>query len=167
MIRVVVDDVAFVAADAIVRPATASLEPTARALRRLEQVGGEPFWKQLNVQHELATGSAVVTGGGDLPSEFVIHVIISSPGEPVSTATVRQALTSAIQRATDWQLAHLVIPPLGTGAGNLSIEDAAAVMIAVLDETLGRARFPTQVTLVVETEEDKQVFESYVGRMSR
>ena len=47
------------------------------------------------------------------------------------------------------------------------VPHAAAVMMAVLDETLGRARFPTQVTLVVETEEDKQVFESYVGRMSR
>ena len=40
MIRVVVDDLGFFPADAIVRPATTQLEPTTPALRRLEQMGG-------------------------------------------------------------------------------------------------------------------------------
>jgi hypothetical protein len=66
VIRVVVDDLAFVTADAVIRPTTATLEPLSPSLRRLEQVGGQPFWDQLSVQQELAVGSAVVTGGGDL-----------------------------------------------------------------------------------------------------
>ena len=68
MIRVVVDDIAFARADAVVRPATATLEPTTAALRRLEQVGGSAFWQQLKVQQDLPVGAAVVTGGGDLPA---------------------------------------------------------------------------------------------------
>ena len=41
MIRVVVDDIAFVPADAVVRPATSLLEPTTAALRHLEHGGAE------------------------------------------------------------------------------------------------------------------------------
>ncbi len=40
MIRVVVDDLTFLSADAIVRPATTRLDPTTPAVRRLETVGG-------------------------------------------------------------------------------------------------------------------------------
>ncbi|HXH62722.1 MAG TPA: hypothetical protein VNG95_00995, partial [Gemmatimonadales bacterium] len=72
MIRVVVDDLAFLSADAIVRPATARLDSTTPAVRRLETVGGRAFIAQLALQQELAVGAAVVTAsGGDLPAEFV------------------------------------------------------------------------------------------------
>ena len=164
MIDVVVDDIAFAEADAIVRPATALLEPTTPELRRIEQVGGAPFWEQIRVQDELGVGSAVVTGGGDLAVEFVIHAIIRSAREPVSAHTVRRALVSAMQRANDWQLAHLAVPPLGTGAGNLSLEASAEAMRAAFDETLGRTSFPRQVTLVVGSPDEQHVFAAQVAR---
>jgi O-acetyl-ADP-ribose deacetylase (regulator of RNase III) len=160
VIRVVVDDLAFVSADAIVRPANTLLEPTTAALRRLEQIGGAAFWAQLRPERELAVGSAVVTAAGDLGVELVVHAIIRSATEPVSRDTVRRALTAALQRAADWQLAHLATPVLGTGAGNLSLEDAADVMGAVLAALPGPEGFPSDVTIVVETEEERVVVES-------
>lgn len=164
MIRVVVDDLAFVTADALIRPATTLLEPTTRALRRLEQIGGEGFWRQLQPGRELPVGGAVVTGGGDLAAELVIHAIIRSATEPVSRDTVRRALTAALQRAADWQLAHLATPLLGTGAGNLPLEDAADVLGAVLTSVPGPRGFPREVTIVVETDEERQVVEAYIRK---
>jgi O-acetyl-ADP-ribose deacetylase (regulator of RNase III) len=159
VIRVVVDDLAFVVADAVVRPATTLLEPTTPSLRRLEQVGGSRFWEGLRVERELAVGSAVVTGAGDLSAELVIHAIIRSATEPVSKDVVRRALTAVLQRAADWQLAHLAIPPLGTGAGNLPVEDAAAAMAGPLSAVGAGSAFPRDVTIVVETEQERGVFE--------
>lgn len=164
MIRVVVDDLAFVTADAIVRPANSLLEPTTASLRRLEQIGGASFWTQLQTGRELAVGSAVVTGGGDLEVELVVHAIIRSATEPVSRDTVRRALTAALQRATDWQLAHLAMPLLGTGAGNLSLEDAADVVGIVLTALPGPGGFPRDVTIVVETDEERAVVESSIRK---
>lgn len=164
MITVAVDDVAFVAADAVVRPATTTLDPTTPALRRLEQVGGPRFLEQLRLTKELAVGAAVVTGGGDLPVELVIHAIIRSTTEPVSAAGVALALRSALQRAMDWQLARVALPPLGTGAGNLSLEDAADVMVQVLAEA-DSAPYPQDVLIVVETEAEKQVFDACLRRL--
>jgi O-acetyl-ADP-ribose deacetylase (regulator of RNase III) len=164
VIRVVVDDIAFVAADAVIRPATEKLEPTSAALRHLEQVGGAAFQTQLRVQQPLVVGAAVVTKGGDLPTEFVIHAVIRDQREPVSRLTVRHALTSALQRAVDWGLARVTVPPLGTGAGNLESEDAAEVMCEVLARHVAVAAYPSDVQIVVESNEEKQLFEAALRR---
>ncbi len=165
MIRVVVDDIAFVQADAVIRPATTTLEPTSSALRHLEQVGGAGLQRQSQVQQALAVGAAVVTGAGELPTEFVIHAVIRSVNEPVTEAGIRRALTSALQRAVDWQFARVTVPPLGTGAGNLSVDDAARVMVDVLSQHAAVAAYPTDVAIVVETEEDKHVFDALLRRL--
>jgi O-acetyl-ADP-ribose deacetylase (regulator of RNase III) len=159
--RVVVDDIAFLASDAIVRPATARLDPTTPALRRLEQVGGPAFHDRLAVQRDLPVGAAVVTGGGgDLPAEFVIHAIIQSQTEAVSPHGVARAWRSALERAREWEFARLSAPPLGIGAGNLTLEDAAEIMVTELVAHRLRAHFPVEIALVVETDAEREVFEA-------
>ncbi len=162
MIRVVVEDLAFVEADALVRPATATLQSTSPALRRLEQIGGPSFIQALTVHQDLDVGSAVVTAGGDLAAELVIHAVIWSAEEPVTPAGVRLALTGVLQRAADWQLARIAIPPLGIGPGQLSLEDAVHVMAEVLTRDLPHATYPKDVCIVVETEEAREIVEAHL-----
>ncbi len=162
MIRVVVDDLASVPADAVVRPTTAALEPLTPELRRLEQIGGPAFWQQLHVEKPLDVGVAVVTGAGDLAAEFVIHAIIRSEEEPVSRDGVRRALRSVVQRATDWQLSTIAVPLMGTGPGNLSHEDAAGLLVDAFAGDLRHATHPSDVCIVVETDEDREVVEALI-----
>ena len=165
MIRVVVDDLAFLPTDAIVRPATARLDPTTPAVRRLERAGGVEFLNRLRVQKDLAVGAAVVTGGGgDLPAEFVIHAVIQSDTEPVTRSTVARAWLSALERARELEFARVTVPPLGIGAGNLTVEDAAAVMAGVLKSHAGSAPFPSDICIVVETAADRDAFEAALRR---
>lgn len=160
MIRVVVDDLAFVAADAVVRPATAFLEPTSPALRRLEQVGGPAFWKHLHMNQPLDVGAAVVTAGGDLTADFVIHAVVSGPDTPVSRGGVERAVLSMLQRAADWQLARVATPLLGIGAGNLPFEDAARLLVDTLVAGTAAAIYPQEVCIVVESEEERAFVEA-------
>ena len=165
MIRVVVDDLAFLAAAAVVRPATARLDPTTAAVRRLETVGGTEFTRGLQVQKELAVGAAVVTaGGGDLPAEFVIHAVIQSDTEPVTRDGVARAWRATLHQAQEWEFPTLTVPPIGTGAGNLSVEDAAEIMVPILKTHLGNAAFPASVSIVVETPEERDAFEAVLRR---
>ena len=166
MIRVVVDDLGFFPADAIVRPATTQLEPTTPALRRLEQMGGPEFQRHLDLHTELVVGAAVVTAaGGDLPAEFVIHAIIQSREEPVSRRGVARAWRSALERAREWGFSRLTVPPLGIGAGNLTIEDAAEILVSVLQEQPVEAAALADVAIVVETEDQRAVFENVLRRL--
>jgi len=165
VIRVVVDDLASFAADALVRPATTRLDPTAAALRRLEIAGGQEFQNRIRMSHELAVGAAVVTAaGGDLPTEFVIHAVIRSETEPVTRGNVARAWLSTLHQAREWEFTHVSAPPLGTGAGNLSMEDAAEIMATVLHAHKGGAQFPADVSFIVERPEDQQVFEAALQR---
>ena len=66
MIEVVVDDLAFVEADAILRPADDTLAPLTPAMKRLDLQAGARFATLCQVQSPLDAGAAVVTGGGDL-----------------------------------------------------------------------------------------------------
>ncbi len=166
MIRVVVDDLGFLPSDAIVRPATAQLEPTTPALRRLEQLGGPEFHRQLQLHNELVVGAAVVTGaGGDLPAEFVIHAIIQSRDEPISRRGVSRAWRSALERAREWGFARLTVPPLGLGAGNLTLEETAEILISVLQEQPAGVEVPADIAIVVETEDQRDVFEGVLRRL--
>ena len=161
MIRVVVDDLAFLETDAIVRPATARLDPTTPAVRRLEKVGGSEFVDRMRLHKDLAVGAAVVTaGGGSLPAEFIIHAIIQSDTEPVTREAVARAWLSALERAREWEFDRLTVPPIGTGAGNLALEDAASIMATVLKSHIGDANYPSDVCIVVETPEDREAFEA-------
>ena len=165
MIRVVVDDLAFRSADAIVRPATSRLDSTTPAVRRLETVGGHEFTARLRTQHEVPVGAAVVTaGGGDLPAGFVIHAVIRSETEPVTRDGVARAWRATLQQAQEWEFAAVTAPPLGIGAGNLTVEDAAEIMVPILKVHLGSAAFPSDVSFVVETTADRDAFETVVRR---
>lgn len=165
MIRVVVDDLASFAADAIVRPATTRLDPTTAALRRVEERGGAEFQNRIRLSRELAVGAAVVTAaGGDLPAEFVIHAVISSDTEPVTRGNVARAWLSALHQAQEWEFGHVSAPPLGTGAGNLTLEDSAEIMATVLHAHRGSSAFPADVSFVVERPQDQQIFEAVLQR---
>ena len=164
MIEVRTDDLAFVSADAIARPVDAELRATTPLMRRLEVAGGEKLTRHLRVNEPLAVGSAVVTPAGDLGVELLIHGVVSSDVEPPSRATVRQAVSSALQRASDWQIAHLAITPFGIGVGNLDVEDSADVIADAVRRHRQGSAFPTTITIVVETEYERDVFARFVRR---
>ena len=160
MISVVVDDLAVVPADAVVRPTTALLEPVAPSLRRLEQLAGADFLKQLNVPTRLGVGAAVVTDAGELEPEFMIHAVVWSEDEPVTPAGLRRVITSVLQRASDWGLDLIATPVLGTGPGALPLEDAARILVDALATDLPHATYPREVCIVVESEEDREVVQA-------
>jgi len=155
MIEVVVDDLAFVKADAVIRPADERLEPAQGAAARLDAQAGPRFAELRRVQNPLVVGAAVVTGGGDLTAPLVVHTIIQSREENVSADTVRRALTSAWQRAAQFQLMSIAMPLVGVGAGQLFAEDAARILRDTWEDPARRPEFPAALTVVVERERDR------------
>ncbi len=163
-IRVVVDDLAFVTADAVLRPADETLNPVTPAASRLDQLAGQGFAKQRRVSTPFEAGAAVVTGGGDLTAPFVIHLVIRDDRSAVRPEIVRRALVSAWQRAKDWQLATLAAPLVGAGAGQLALEDAAALLAETYAASAG-AGGAGELCIVVEREADREIVEAIVRRM--
>ena len=163
MINVAVDDLAALAADAVVRPAGESLEPAAAVATRLDQAAGDQFAEQRRVSSPLEAGAAVVTGGGKLVAPFVIHTVIRDSASPVARAKIRRALVSAWQQAGAWGLARIAAPPVGADGGGLSLEDAVGLLIETFPRSeTGEA--PAELCIVVEREEDRVAVEAILRR---
>ncbi len=164
MIRVVVDDLAFLAVDAVLRPADEHLEPVTPAAVRLDAQGGARLLDQRRLQSPLETGAAVVTGGGDLTAPFIIHVVVQSRSHPLSREGVRRALVSGWQRAEAWQLYKVAAPLVGAGPGGLAVEEAAALLVETWRSGFDPGHGGRLLDIVLEHEADRPTVEAVLGR---
>lgn len=159
MISVLIDDLAQVAADAVVRPATTDLAPATAVAERLDAVGGTVGKAPETVRDRLDAGAAVVTAGGALPAEFIIHAVVGEEATDITAAALRRALQSALERAVQFDVEHLAIPPVGAGPGGLDLGVVAQCTVEVIREHLLVASFPVRVSIVVQSTEEETVFD--------
>jgi O-acetyl-ADP-ribose deacetylase (regulator of RNase III) len=164
VILVVVDDLAATMADAVLRPADESLRPASPAAARLDEHAGPRFAEQRRVTTPLKAGAAVVTGGGNLKSPLVVHVIIRDPDAGVARDTVRRALVSAWQRASDWELKTIAAPLIGAGAGELSLEESATLLAETFPAS--ETGCPSELRIIVERDGDRELVEAIVRRIA-
>lgn len=164
MIEVQVGELATAVAGAVVRPVASDFSAVTPAMRRFDQAAGPAVADQCARLGELPLGSAVITAAGDLTTEFVVHVAVRSATENPSAAVVRRGLLNALRRLADWDIDSVALTPLGTGAGNLDAEEAAAVMVPVIVEHLREAGRPMRVTIRVEDQYQEAAFLTALAR---
>jgi O-acetyl-ADP-ribose deacetylase (regulator of RNase III) len=167
VIDVRIDDLAFYTGEAILWPVTSVLGATTPLLRRVELAGGATLVERTRLQHPLPVGAAVVTAAGDLGVQLLIHAVISSHEEGVSRESVRRALTSALQRAVDFQIHEVAVAPFGIGAGNLAIEDSAELMANVIAQHQQKSPYPREVVVIVENEIEATAWRAALVRVAR
>ena len=161
MIQAVVDDLAFLEAQAVLRPADAALEPVTASAVRLDRHAGPAFALQRRVSTPLEAGAAVVTGAGELAADYVLHVVIQDPDTLTTRETVRRALVSAWERCAEWGIRTVAAAPVGAGAGLLDVEEAAELMAATFPSGAG---CPEALTIVLERADDLAMVEAVLRR---
>jgi O-acetyl-ADP-ribose deacetylase (regulator of RNase III) len=162
VIQVLVEDLALSEVDAVLRPADESLGALTETISRLDQQAGPRFAEQRRLSSPLKAGAAVVTGSGDLPAPFVLHVVIRDADSGVGREVVRRGLQSAWQRAADWELGVIAAPLVGAGAGQLTVEEAATLLVETFPP--GTKGCPFELRIVVERDADRELVEAIVRR---
>lgn len=170
MIRVLLCQPPEADTESILRSISSELDPDTPLSRDLEQGAGSTVAERLRAMGTLPVGAAVITPGGDLPASFLIHVVLQSAEEPIRTEGVKTALQNGLRRAQEWGLKSVAMAPLGIGAGNLEAEEAAGVMIPLIQEHLLCSEYPQEVVITVANEYEHDVFSRAVeatGRQAR
>lgn len=159
MISIQQSELSTATAAAVLRPVSAEWDAVTPAGRRLEVAAGPEVETQCRRMGELPVGSAVITTGGALAAQFIVHVVIRSTDDAVTAVIVRRALQNGLRRVAEWGIESLALAPLGTGPGNLDPEDSARVMLPVLIEHMRTCAHPNRVDVLVESGYDQEVFE--------
>ncbi len=164
MIRVSVVHSEPAGTEGVLRPVNSSLEGTSAPSRRLEADAGEGVERRLQGVGELPAGGAIITPAGDLPFSFLIHAVVQTPDEPVTEATVRNALLNGLRRAEEWGIETLTVLPFGMGPGNLEAQDAARITASVLHDHAPTADTLSEVVIAVSNDYEADVFQRRIAQ---
>lgn len=159
MIEVRIGDVGEMGTEAVLRPVSSDWAPVTPAMRRLEAAAGADMTERCRRLGELPVGSAVITPGGNLAADFLVHAIVRSYDQPVTPAIVARALLNGLRRLEEWAMSSVAMPVFGTGAGNLDADEAADAMLPVLLEFLRSAKSLARVVVAAESEYEREAFE--------
>jgi O-acetyl-ADP-ribose deacetylase len=167
MIRVVMGELREQRVDALMRPVRSDLAPVTGPSRDVVLEAGEELQERLGRMGLLPVGGAVLTPAGTLPAPFLIHAVVMSEDEPQSSMSVQRAVRNGLRRAADWGLASVAMPPFGMAIGAGDPEVAARSLVAILFNHLEEGIAPLDLTIVVASDFESELFGRLVDEESR
>ncbi len=133
-------DITTFESDAIVNAANSALVGGGGVDGAIHRGGGPSIMAELRTLHAdgCPTGSAVITGAGDLPAGWVVHAVgpIWRGGGEREAQLLASCHRRAIKLADELGCRSVAFPAISTGAYGYPIELAAPVAIAATREAL-------------------------------
>ena len=141
-LRLLMGDITRVPADAIVNAANSALAGGGGVDGAVHRAGGPAIMRELDEIRAstggCATGSAVATGGGSLPAQYVFHAVgpvyhDGKHGEPEQLASCYR---TCLDLAGRYGLRTISFPAISAGAYGYPLEEAAAVALDAIGQHL-------------------------------
>jgi O-acetyl-ADP-ribose deacetylase len=154
-LRLLTGDITKLRVDAIVNAANSDLRGGGGVDGAIHRAGGSVIMRELDgiraSESGCPTGSAVMTGAGALPAQYVFHAVgpiyrDGLHGEPEQLASCyRKCLELAEQHG----VRSISFPAISTGAYGYPLEEAAAVALETIASRLRHPDCPIQDVLLV------------------
>ncbi|MGD9680207.1 MAG: O-acetyl-ADP-ribose deacetylase [Candidatus Obscuribacterales bacterium] len=125
---------------AIVNAANSSLMGGGGVDGAIHRAGGPAILEECKTVRSLngkcPAGGAVITGGGNLKAEYVIHAVgpIWRGGESNEDATLRSAYRKSLELASQYRVGRVAFPSISTGAYGFPVDRAAGIAIETARE---------------------------------
>ena len=155
VIAIVRGDISRLPADAIVNASNSSLAGGGGVDGAIHRAGGPSLMRELEERYGpgryCPTGSAVVTGAGDLPARWVIHAVgpIWRGGEAGEAELLASAYRTSCELASDLGARTIAFPSISTGVYGYPIERAVPTALAAIRDHLAGETTLERATLVV------------------
>jgi O-acetyl-ADP-ribose deacetylase (regulator of RNase III) len=135
-IRIVQGDITEEPVDAIVNAANGRLSHGGGVAGAIVRRGGAAIQEESDawVEHhgEVPTGSAAITGAGDLEARYVIHAVGPVWGSGDEEAKLARAARSALDLAMEYGLESISLPAISSGIFGFPKDRCAKVLLEVV-----------------------------------
>jgi O-acetyl-ADP-ribose deacetylase len=162
-------DITRQATEAIVNAANPSLMGGGGVDGAIHRAGGpailEECQKIVAQQGRLPTGKAVITTGGNLKAQYVIHTVgpIWHGGSRNEAELLRSTYYECLKLATNNKLASIAFPSISTGAYGYPVDEAAKIAVSTVVSFLKEQA--TSLKDVVFVLFDSRTYQSYCSAL--
>jgi O-acetyl-ADP-ribose deacetylase (regulator of RNase III) len=165
-IKVITGDITTLEVEGVVNAANSSLMGGGGVDGAIHRKGGPEILKECKEirKHQypdgLPTGKAVVTGGGKLPAQHVIHTVgpVWHGGKEGEKEELEKAYQNSLLMAEEMGMKTLAFPAISTGIYGYPPELAAVTAFKTVKSHLEKKSIPREVYLVFFSEGDKEQF---------
>lgn len=154
--------------NAIVNPANSQLIMGGGVAGAIRRIGGREIEDEAIEKIPVPVGKAVATGAGRLKAKYVIHApTMERPAMRIDAENVNSAMKGALKCAERLEIRSIAFPGMGTGVGDLQIEEAAAIMIEEAKAYIDRGTSLKEIVFVGFRDELTRAFERAADEIFR
>ncbi len=146
--------------DVIVNAANAELLPGSGVAGAIHSAAGPGLAEECRALAPIRPGQAVISSAHELPNQHVIHCLgpVYGVDEP-SDRLLAECFRNALLLADRHKLTSIAFPAISNGVFGYPLQDAAAVAMKAVSDTLAELNSVRLVRFVLFSDEDRKVFE--------
>lgn len=117
-------------------------------------------------QGECPTGEAVITSGGKLKAEYVIHTVgpVWYDGSKGEDNLLRNAYLSSLKLASEKKCRSVAFPNISTGLYRFPKDRACKIALESINEFLDNSVLPKKILFVCLDEENFRLYTNFMRR---
>ena len=137
-LEIVQGDITLQETEAIGNAANAQLAGGGGVDGAIHRAGGPAVMSELRAKYKgCPTGSAVITGGGNLKAKYVIHAVGPRySGSPRDPELLSSAYRRSLELCTQNKISSIAFPSISTGIYGYPIEEASSIALKTVIDYL-------------------------------
>ena len=153
--------------DAIVNAANKSLILGGGVAGAIRNFGGPSIQEECNAIGPIEVGEAVITGAGNLNTDYVIHAVGPVYGEGDEDIKLANATLNSLKIAQKKKIKSIAFPAISTGIFHFPIKRCAEIMMKVTMDFLRKNKHPEEIILCLYGERAYSIFQGTFERMTK
>ncbi|KGP74410.1 O-acetyl-ADP-ribose deacetylase [Pontibacillus yanchengensis] len=164
-IQVIKGDITEIQVDAIVNAANEQLAGGGGVDGAIHRAGGPTIMAECREIGSCPTGQAVITNGGKLPANKVIHTVgpVWNGGNKNEAELLASCYQQSLLLAEEYQLKRVAFPNISTGVYGYPKKEAARIAVQTVEETLRNLNDVEEVYFVCFDEENESIYKEWLG----
>ncbi len=162
--KVITTDITTLEVDAIVNAANEDLQLGSGVAGAIREKGGPSIQEECNRIGGTPVGTAVLTGGGGLKADHVIHAVGPRMGEGDEDRKLQSAIRSSLALADRHGLKSIALPAISTGVFGYPVVKCARIL---LTEVYRYLQGGTKIERVVVSLWGDDTFETFKRELRR
>jgi len=148
-------DITDLSTDAVVNAANASLQLGGGVAGAIRRKGGAQIQEECSKIGRIQVGDAVITTGGNLRAEYVIHAVGPRHGEEHADGKLKNATLNSLKLADKRNLKSIAFPAISTGIFGFPKSRCATIMLST---TIAYLEGPTKLEKVIYCLYDQKTY---------